>query len=190
MPIYLYSAFASPLQGQQIQIKAVSIMTYFNNPQTLEELKKQYRSLAHNHHPDAGGSTQAMQAINAEYTALFAKLKDIHMNAEGETYHKTTNEVPEEFINIISRLIRMEGITIEIIGSFIWVTGDTRQHKEQLKVLRFKWHSKKACWYLAPEDYRKRNKKQYDMDELRDMYGSRDINTSPYRKLTTALANA
>ena len=28
---------------------------YFNSPQTLEELKKQYRELARKHHPDNGG---------------------------------------------------------------------------------------------------------------------------------------
>ena len=51
-------------------------MTYFHNIHSLAELKKQYRTLALANHPDKGGSTQAMQHINAE----FARLYDIWKN--------------------------------------------------------------------------------------------------------------
>ena len=36
-------------------------------PKTLEELKKQYRALAMKHHPDCGGTVEAMQQNNNEY---------------------------------------------------------------------------------------------------------------------------
>ena len=41
-------------------------MKWFNNPRTLEELKKQYKKLAVAHHPDLGGNTADMQEINNE----------------------------------------------------------------------------------------------------------------------------
>lgn len=41
-------------------------MKWFSNPQTLEQLKKQYKKLAIQHHPDVGGSVTNMQEINAE----------------------------------------------------------------------------------------------------------------------------
>ena len=73
-------------------------MKWFTNPRTLEELKKQYRSLALKHHPDRGGRTQDMQEINNEYEALFARLKNVHQNAQGEVYTQQaeTTERPEE----------------------------------------------------------------------------------------------
>jgi len=148
---------------------------YFNpTPKTLEELKAQYRQLAMQHHPDRGGDLEAMKAINNEYDLLFPKLKDIHQTKEGETYtaKQTTTETADQFKDLISELMKMDDIVIEIIGCFVWVTGNTKPYKEQLKALRFQWHSKKIAWYLKPEDYRKRSRKDYDLDEIREMYGT------------------
>jgi len=149
-------------------------MKYFNNPKTLEELKKQYRELAMKHHPDKGGDTAVMQAIKNEYDEMFEILKDVHQTKDGETYtaKQSSAETPEHFKQIIDELMRMEEITIEIIGCFIWVTGNTRAYKDKLKELKFNWHSKKIAWYLKPEDYRRQSRKDYSFDEIRNMYGT------------------
>ena len=147
-------------------------MKYFTNIQTLEELKKEYKRLALENHPDRGGDVEVMKAINAEYDIMFNRVKDIHINAKGETYTKENTETPSEFKDIIDKLIRMEGLEIEIIGCFIWLSGNTRAHKDNIKALGFTWHSTKKMWYKAPEDYRKRSKKKYSIEEIRDMYGT------------------
>ena len=51
-------------------------MTYFQNINSLAELKKNYRILALQYHPDKGGSTEAMQQINLEFEKLYARWKD------------------------------------------------------------------------------------------------------------------
>ena len=147
---------------------------HFSNPQTLEDLKKQYRELAFRHHPDRGGSNEEMKAVNNEYDELFKTLKDVHRNKDGETYtaKQATSETPEQFKSIIDELMRMDNIIIEIIGCFVWVTGNTKTYKDKLKELKFQWHSKKIAWYLKPEDYKKRSHKDYDLDEIREMYGT------------------
>jgi hypothetical protein len=143
-------------------------------PKTAEELKKKYRELVFKHHPDNGGNAEDMKAVNAEYRKLFDKLKDIHQTKDGDTYtsKNPTNEAAEDFINLINELMKLENMIIEVIGCFIWVSGNTKPHKEKLKELKFKWHSKKLCWFLAPEDYRKRSRKDYDLEEIRAMYGT------------------
>ena len=146
-------------------------MKYFTNCKTLEELKQTYKKLAIKNHPDVGGDENVMKEINKEYDEVFPRLKNIHVNKDGKMYEHETNEAPDEFRNIIEALMKMQGVHAEIIGSFIWVTGDTRPHKEALKQLGFKWHSKKNCWYKAPEGYKRMGKKQYSMDEIKEMYG-------------------
>jgi curved DNA-binding protein CbpA len=149
-------------------------MKYFKNPQTLEELKKQYRELAMKHHPDKGGETAVMQEIKNEYDILFAKLKDVHQNKDGETYtaKQSNTETPEHFKKIIDELMKMDNVTIEIIGCFIWVTGETKPCKDMLKSLKFHWHTAKTAWYLKPEDYKRQSRKDYTFDEIRKMYGT------------------
>ena len=41
-------------------------MTYFQNIHSLADLKKEYRRLALEHHPDKGGDTAIMQQVNTE----------------------------------------------------------------------------------------------------------------------------
>jgi hypothetical protein len=147
---------------------------YFNPaPATAEELKAAYRKLAMKHHPDRGGDTATMQAINDEYDTLWGRLKDVHKNQAGETYTTATSETPEQYRETIDALLRlkMEGVEIEIIGSFVWVSGGTKPYKDGIKALGFRWSQNKTAWYLPPEGYKKLGKKQYDMDEIRAMYG-------------------
>lgn len=148
---------------------------YFTpTPKTLEELKKQYRKLVFQHHPDKGGDADKMKAVNNEYDALFSKLKDIHQTKDGETYtaRQTSAETADQFKDLINELMKMDDIEIEIIGCFVWVTGNTKIHKEKLKELKFQWHSKKLAWYLKPDNYRCKSRKSYEFDEIREMYGT------------------
>ena len=158
-------------------------------PETLEELKALYRKLAMQHHPDRGGDTVVMQAINAEYDVLFEIVKDVHRNKDGEKYTRSSVETADHFKSLIDELMRMDDVVIEIIGSFVWATGDTKPHKDQLKALKFQWHTKKIAWYLKPEDYKKRSHKDYNLDEIRQMYGtSGQVNSRGTTKLDDASA--
>ncbi|MCI8939406.1 MAG: DnaJ domain-containing protein [Dorea sp.] len=47
---------------------------YFNNVQTLDELRKQYKDLLKKYHPDnENGSEEITKAINTEYERLFIR---------------------------------------------------------------------------------------------------------------------
>ena len=58
-------------------------MTYFQNIHSLADLKKEYRRLALQHHPDKGGDTAVMQQVNVE----FEKLYDVSADILVESFH-------------------------------------------------------------------------------------------------------
>lgn len=153
-------------------------MKWFNpSPKSLEELKKAYKKLAIANHPDRGGKTEDMQEINAEYDSLFSTLKNVHTSASGETYtaKEESTETPEQFKQIIEKIITLDGIEIEICGSWVWVTGNTYTHKETLKSLKFKYSKNKNAWYHHEEGYRKHTSKSFSLDEIRDLWGSEKV---------------
>ena len=114
-------------------------MKYFTNIHTLDELKAAHRRLALKYHPDMGGSTEIMQEINNEHDALFEQLKRQH-NANADEYHQTT-ETAEEFREILAVLLGLPGLTVELCGSWLWISGETRQHKDALKAAGCRWSS-------------------------------------------------
>lgn len=147
------------------------MMKYFENVKTLDELKKQYRRLAMKYHPDMGGSTEAMQQINAEHDALFEMLKKQH-NASADEYHQTT-ETAAEFRDIIDFLMKFDDLEVELVGSWVWCGGNTKPHKDELKAAGFHWSQNKARWYWHhPEEGRKWRRGKATMDEIRRKYGS------------------
>ena len=149
-------------------------MRYFSDCKTAEELKKAYRTWAKKLHPDLGGNAEEFKVMQAEYERLWERLKNIHKTSEGKTYTaKTeTRETPQEFINIINILIRLEGVQTEICGNWIWCSGNTQQYKDILKELKFRWAHKKRAWYYHSEPYHKKSRRELTLDEIRDMFGS------------------
>ena len=149
-------------------------MKWFKDIKTLDQLRSMYRKLAFEHHPDRGGSTADMQAINNEYEILSKRL--IHSNADFSEGRKSWEEfVSSEIRDKLNEIIFLEDIIIEIIGSWIWVTGNTKAVKDQLKQHGFKFSHNKVAWYWQTGDYRKLSKKQFTLDDLRLLYGSDEV---------------
>lgn len=150
-------------------------MKYFEAARTLEDVKQLYKKLARDLHPDCNhdrDTTAEFQEMQRQYNEAFKRLKNVHINKDGETYEKDTEETPEQFADLINALLKMPGLMIELCGSWLWITGDTRSHKDELKTLGFKWSKNKAAWYFHFEPYRKHSKKSVDLDTIRAMYGS------------------
>ncbi len=156
---------------------------YFNNTNTLEELRKQYKELLKQHHPDNGGNVSDMQEINSEYDRLFKILKNQHESnkANSNNTNADYNNMKYDFAEdeklreMLNKIIHFKGIDIELVGAWIWVSGNTYVHKKELKELGFKWASQKKMWYWHSEVFRKKSRKTLSMDDIRNYYGSTNI---------------
>ena len=123
--------------------------------------------------------TATMQAINAEYHSVLASFDGSTSIGSDGKKHKYTyrEEVEQELMDKISELLglRLEGCEIELIGTWIWVSGDTKPVKDKLgkNGAGLTWHNKRKRWYWRRSGYRSHYNKKASFADLRSFYGSR-----------------
>lgn len=147
---------------------------FFKDCTTVEEVKELYKKLAKEHHPDKGGNVETMQALNNEYTFVCAKI----VQGAGMTAEETEASIlsAEAYRDAINAIIHLDGLIIELIGAWIWVSGDTYKHKIALKAAKYEWKHKKEMWVFRTAEYKTRNRTPMHIDEIRAKYGSERIN--------------
>ena len=154
------------------------MLKFFENVTTLTELRKEYRRLAFIYHPDKGGDTVLMQILNDRYDRLSEKfIKGNTDFSEGRKEYEM--QVSEEIREMLDRIMFLQGVDIEVIGGWIWITGNTFAVRTTLKSLGFMFSHPKTAWYWHKGEYRKKNGKIQSMDEMRDFWGTQKIETQP-----------
>mgnify|MGYP001219769447 CR=1 FL=1 len=144
---------------------------FFANCTSLEEVKRRYKELAMLHHPDRGGKTETMQQINAEYESI--------CNNPFFNFASETEQTQAEFIKypeIINSLMSLDGIIIELIGNWLWVSGNTYPHRKHLHEIGLFFAPKKVMWYYRPPEYKSSSKKTKPIEAIRRKYGSQMVN--------------
>src|ERR1035437_4173194 len=150
---------------------------YFKNVSSIEELKKRYKELALKFHPDReGGNTATMQEINNEYK-YFCDHPTFEFKHEGDKEDLTV------YPDVISKIINLNEIIIELIGAWLWVSGDTKPHRIELKESGFWFAPKKQMWYFRPEKMKSHTHKPLDINAIRNKYGSDVIKQNEKKEL-------
>lgn len=122
------------------------------------------------HHPDIGGDAEIMKLVNAEYDKVFEVLKS-KFNA---TAKEPMTETARDFRDIIDRLMKLSGLKIELCGTWLWITGETKRNATALKKAGCRWSKTKNAWYWRhfEKGYRRFGSKRYSLDDIREMHGS------------------
>lgn len=131
---------------------------------TPEIIKKAYWAACRKYHPDlnpAGG--EMMKLINAAY--------DVLKDYQGHIKEQQT-DYSEKVSDALNAVFGNPDLIIELCGAWVWITGNTKAHRETLKSAGFKWSAKKEAWYFRPEEYRSRSKGSVTLEEIREKYGS------------------
>ncbi len=165
-------------------------MTYFTETyKDLQDLRRHYYRLAVVHHPDHGGSEDVMKAINSEYEKISERIA----KSQYESYDEWTWDGRKKFWEadaalrvVLNNLVHMNNIVIEVCGSWVWVTGNTKEIKDELKSLGLKFSGKKVAWYWHDKGYRKQTKNEWSLDKIRKEFGSYRVEDEDEGRMITA----
>ena len=149
------------------------ILKEFQDIEGINEAKKIYKTLAKKLHPDIGGSEEDFKILNEIYNNLI----------EHKIYFSNSSKIDIELEKIISLILHFENINIELVGSWIWVSGDTKEIKEKLKEIGFKWASKKKMWYYG--EMKAKNPNPKSMEEIKAKYGSETLKSNEKKKIAS-----
>ena len=149
------------------------ILKEFQGVEGINEAKKIYKTLAKKLHPDIGGSEEDFKILNEIYNNLI----------EHKIYFSNSSKFDIELEKIISLILHFENINIELVGSWIWVSGDTKEIKEKLKKIGFKWASKKKMWYYG--EMKAKNPNPKSMEEIKTKYGSETLKSNEKKKIAS-----
>lgn len=145
---------------------------WFSGISKIEELRKRYRELLKQFHPDNGGNEETMKEINLEYDRVFSDLSRFSSES-GQCTGEEQKAENEAFKNVMEQIAHINA-DVEVIGSWLWVHGGY-EYRELLKSVGFRFAPKKKCWCWHYGEYRRHHSKEVSLDEIRAKYGSRTV---------------
>ena len=162
---------------------------WFEGCTTLDAAKARYKELAKAYHPDINpdAGDEAMQQINAQYDEVVKRLSRVSADGRTEATEQEARNAADlamAYREVIAKIIHLNGLNIELCGSWLWVSGDTYANREALKAAGLRYASNKKMWYWRPEDAAcPRSRRGATMNDIRRKYGSDRIKTdgSGYR---------
>jgi hypothetical protein len=148
----------------------------------LDALKKQYFKLAKKYHPDAGGTTSQFQQLQAEYEKLLNAL----LKGSNFTTEQKNNEVDldKAMRGIIDAIINLDGIVIELIGKWLWVSGNTYPVRTVLGSVGLIYFKKEGKPYWVYKGVESSSRGGTTMEDIKAKYGSKNIQVSPKKSIS------
>ena len=153
---------------------------YFTNCGNIDELKSLFRRLCIKLHPDTGGNANEFIAMHAEYESI---LKSRKFQLKNEYEEKAEYSFVEYFRPVLDKIIHLQDIHIEIIGTWIWVSGDTFDKREYFKECGFLFSGKKKAWFYNGSTKKCRTYKNYTIEDLRSKWGYEEVESNPAQQV-------
>lgn len=161
--------------------KILNLSGQFNS----DDVKKAYRKACSKYHPDRNpAGEEMMKLVNEAYDDLKNYVDSNESNTE--SYDFDSSCYASELNDALNAIIGIEGLTIEVCGAWVWVTGDTKPHKEILKENNFKWARKKQAWNFRPSDWKSSSRGSMALDDIRERHGSKIVTGQGQKKLQGA----
>lgn len=134
---------------------------------SLEKVEQRFHELSR----VFSGQNEMMGLIKADYTVL-RQTHSISKPVETAKGKLTMNSM----VDALHSKVKSEGIHVEIIKDWLWVSGKTFDVRDDLKELGFRYSSDKKSWYWRDDEKRITGKHDpLSFDEIRSKYGTREV---------------
>lgn len=139
---------------------------------TEEAVKTAYKQACLKFHPDRNPAGHEMMLLLNEAKEVLKKA-----NYPIELKNEDRYNYGEEINNALNKIINIQGLIIEICGSWVWVSGKTKENWPILKEAGFLFSATKKMVYFRPQYAKmKRFKKDsLSIEEIRSKFKSENI---------------
>ena len=132
---------------------------------TPSDTKLAYRRACAQFHPDRNpAGLEMMKIINAAY--------DVLRDYTGSSEQTAENHFADELSDAINAVVNLDGVIVEVCGTWIWLSGETYQHRAIIKDAGYKFASKKKMWYFGEHSA---GRGAAPIEQIRTTYGSKTI---------------
>ncbi|CAK0748125.1 DnaJ domain protein [Gammaproteobacteria bacterium] len=162
---------------------ALNLLGIIGDNITLKQCKNAYRSMMMKYHPDRNpAGLEIAKALNAAWDYI----QKLDWTRPVSNKYSDDIHYVEALSAFINAMLILDGILIEVCGSWVWLSGDTKPHKDTIKAAGGKWAPKKQQWYFRPKEWKSSNHQEWDMDRIRDSFGSQGVARNRRREEETA----
>lgn len=154
------------------------MMGLFSSCNSVGDIKKRFRELVRDTHPDNGGSAMECARVIEEYREALKNMEVFNASRRAGRVHVEEAEAPElsgDLADVAAILCSLPGVIVELCGRWLWVSGDTYAHRKEIKEAGCKWASKKKMWYFHEGEYTRRGG-PVEMSSIRMKYGTATVN--------------
>lgn len=154
----------------------------------IDALKKEYFKKAKIYHPDAGGTTAQFQQLQSEYEKLLKKLlSGGKLNIEQQENEIAIDEAMREVIN---QIIVLQGINIELVGKWLWISGNTYPIKSELKKAGLIFIKKSGVPYWVYKGVESAGRGKLSIEEIKAKYGVQKLNPKENKYISGVRVNS
>jgi DnaJ domain len=140
-------------------------------------IKAAYRKCCAKYHPDRNpAGLEMMKSVNLAYECVRDMTDNISLDESVLNYGDDLNDAINAIINL--------GLDIDVCGSWVWVTGNTKEHKTILKSSGYKWARKKVAWYFRPADFKSFSRGKFSLDQIKEKYGASSVAPKSHTLIT------
>ena len=139
---------------------------------TADDAKKLFRKLAVELHPD-----KASEENKGHAHLAFIKLKHEYENYLKGSHCFTSKQASDEtnafdeFIKANDFIQNFVGVTVEVVGTWVYLCGNTYPYKTAIKENGFSYSGTKKKWYKAPYELKTKSKRGTSFDKITAKYG-------------------